>query len=109
MLLWYGDGGDDAISVGPAIEAWKAFGEISEAIEGAEEFDELQSVPGFAEQMVTPWWLGQVRDQARTFLSEFGDTVSEYAQSVARNLAIDIDEIKGLTEQIGKDAAEPGP
>ncbi len=77
MLLWFGDGDNDAIDVGSVLHVFPAFKQVSKLIAGAEGFDELQSVPGFAEQRVTNWWLSQVASQGDLFLSQHGNDMGE--------------------------------
>lgn len=86
VLLWTGDGENDAISLGSLLNVFPAFAEISKVLNGKGGFAELQSVPGFAEQRVTPWWLSQVKQQARTFLQKYGDQVSSRTKNVLNAL-----------------------
>lgn len=87
MLLWHGDGDDDAIDLGDPGVAWRAFGEIAGVVGDDPGFDELQSVPGFAEQAVTPWWLAQVKAQAAALLRRHGPELSDAAHRLAATLA----------------------
>ena len=93
VLLWYGDGDDDAISLGSILHVFPAWKEISQALAGAGGFEELESVPGFAEQMVTPWWLGQVRSQASRFLREHGRAVSDQTSRILGHLVSHIEAV----------------
>jgi hypothetical protein len=82
MLLWFGKGDDDAISLGDPGDVWGAFGDIATVLGDDRAYDELQSVPQFAEQAVTPWWLGQVREQAALALRQHHDALSDRALRV---------------------------
>lgn len=86
VLLWYGDGDNDAISLGSLLHVFPAFAEISRVINGKPGFAELQSVPGFAEQTVTKWWLEQVKQQARKFVQIYGNEVSQHTRGVLERL-----------------------
>jgi hypothetical protein len=87
MNIWYGDGPEDALSLGDPGVVWKAFGELGRLLEDHPDFDELQSVPGFGEQTVTPWWLNRVREQAAQCLGRFKPLLSERTQTVLVTLA----------------------
>lgn len=87
MNIWWGDGPNDAMSLGDPAHVWRAFAEIADILGDDEVFDELQSVPGFGEQTVTPWWLWQVHLQAELCLLEHEDELSEFAQSLLRSLS----------------------
>jgi hypothetical protein len=85
-LLWYGDGDDDAIDLGDPITMWHAFASLGRVLEHDPDYDELQSVPGFAEQLVTAWWLNQVARQARMALAAHEDELPEPTLSLLRLL-----------------------
>lgn len=82
VLIWTGDGDNDAISLGSLLNVFPAFAEISKLLEGKSGFDELQSVPGFSEQKVTKWWLDRVRQQARAFLQKYGEQITPRTRTV---------------------------
>lgn len=100
VLLWHGDGDNDAVDLGSILHVFPAFAEISEAVGDSAGYEELESVPGFAEQRVTPWWLSQVGAQAKKFLREHGRDVSDQTLRVLTHLASDIE---GLS--LGKQSA----
>ena len=85
-LLWYGSGDDDAISLGDSLTMWQVFSEIARIVGDNAAFDELQSVPGFAEQTVTPWWLQQVKKQASVVLARYTDRLSDNAIDLLTSL-----------------------
>jgi hypothetical protein len=95
MNLWYGPGDDDAVSVGGTIPALRAFAEVARVLGDDPAFGELQSVPGFAEQEVSEWWLGQVREQARAFLRSHAGAVSADCSARLAHLAAEIDHVLG--------------
>lgn len=108
MLLWYGDGDDDAIGVGSVLRVFPAFAEVSRAIGGSPGYEELESVPGFAEQRVTPWWLAQVREQAIRFLREHGAGVGASARDVVARLAARIGELAVAAAELDAMKRRPG-
>lgn len=87
VLLWYGDGDDDAVSLGSVLNVFPAFSEVSKLLGGEGGFEELESVPGFAEQQVTPWWLSQVKAQARSFLQRYDSQCSPATKQVLERLS----------------------
>ncbi len=74
-LLWYGTGENDAVDLGNPLTLWQSFKGIGALCGDDPRLDELQSVPGLAEQEVTPWWLAQVGKQAALVLDEYGEKV----------------------------------
>ena len=87
MLLWYGEGDDDAIDVGPTLHVLEAFSEIAEILGDADGYTELQSVPAFAEQRITVWWLSEVRRQAVSFLHHYKKKASDETRVIVGSLA----------------------
>jgi hypothetical protein len=77
VLLWYNKGDNDAINLGSLLHVFPAFAEVSELIDGEKGYEELESVPGFAEQEVTEWWLKQVAIQGKKFLDAHGSEMGE--------------------------------
>lgn len=94
MNIWYGDGDDDALSLGHTLETLRVFGELADILDEETGYDELQSVPGFAEQTVTPWWMQQVSAQAKKAMQEYGDEMSE---SLSATLGYLVEQIDALS------------
>ena len=86
MNFWYGSGDNDAVSAGSLLRIAPALAEIAKVLDGHTGFDELQSLPEFAEQEVTHYWLDQVGNQARRFLTEYGNKVSGQTRVTLENL-----------------------
>ena len=72
VLLHYGNSDEESINLGSIFHVFPAFREVSKLINGQKGYEELESVPGFAEQEVTEWWLKEVSMQGKKFMSEFG-------------------------------------
>lgn len=94
--LWYGDGDDDAISLGHTLETLRVFGALADILGDDPDYAELQSVPGFAEQMVTPWWMRQVSGQAKRAMREHSEEMDESLSATLEYLVKQIDAISAV-------------
>ena len=92
MHIWYGQGEDNAISLGSIFIVFPAFAEISKVLQGLTGFEELESIPGFAEQEVSSWWINEVKHQAELFLSNYSNLVSMRTILTLENLIKEIEE-----------------
>lgn len=93
LLLWYGDGDDDAVDVGPTLHVLATFHELAKLLGDVDGYAELQSLPGFAEQRVTAWWLGEVRRQAVAVLHHYRRKLSDEAKSILGSLAAHVEHV----------------
>lgn len=87
MLLWVDEAADQAIDLGDPFVVYKAFAAMARVAK--EDWPELFSVPGFAEQQVEADWLTKVRGQARTFLARYGARLDEHAHWILEQVAKD--------------------
>jgi len=69
--------GDHTLSLGSFLTVFPAFSELGKLLGNDEKFWELMSVPGFFEQDVTEWWLGEVRKQAQLVLDDHRDDLED--------------------------------
>jgi hypothetical protein len=92
VQLFYGNSDEESINLGSIFHVFPAFKEVSKLIGGEKGYEELESVPGFAEQEVTEWWLKQVSEQGKKFLSQYGSKMGEL-KWVVEDLVKEIDNI----------------
>ena len=82
MLLWVDEAADVALDLGDPFLVFEVFAELARVAGSGAGWEELFSVPGFAEEEVEPEWLGKVQDQARRFRELHGDQLGEHARWV---------------------------
>lgn len=93
MTLWYGDGDNDAVSLGHTLKTYEVFARLADILGDDPAYQELQSVPGFSEQTVTPWWLQQAATQAEKAMAEHGREMDE---ELTATLAFLVKQVKSI-------------
>lgn len=101
-VLWYGAWASDAgVDIGNPLDMYRAMKELGILLEDESTYDELQSIPEFAEQEVTPFWLESVLQQAQICLQEHGGELTSETKDWLGNL------IQAINEQyVSKQTSE---
>jgi hypothetical protein len=90
--LWYGNGSDDAVSLGDPFAVMRSFGEMAELLTSLDEgseggpYAELFSVPLYGEQDADRRWFGEVKRQAKALASAYGRHLSPHGRWILSQL-----------------------
>ena len=84
MTIWESEVPEKTIDLGDPFLVYQSLAEISKV--AGLGYNELQSLPDYAEQDIDEEWLEKVKEQAKEILDKFGENLSDHSNWLLRQL-----------------------